>query len=342
MNTKGKKFNILFNIVVIAIIAVTVFFFARYLVHTTNYEDTNDAQVESYINPVSARTSGYISKINFEEHQPIKKGDTLVIIDNRENLTKVAQSEADLENAKAQLLVLKASILTAKTGTAVNKNMIYTAKARLLQKEQDLKRYKNLLREEAATGQEYEQVKANYDVASGEYNASENTLKTTYSKIQELEANHALLEAKIKEQQATLDLAKINLGYTVITAPYSGRLGRKTIQEGQQVQSGQSLVSIINEKQKWITANFKETQIQNMKVGQPVEITIDGYENEVFHGEIEAIAGSTGSKFSLLPADNSTGNFVKIIQRIPVKIKFTQSNTDNIRAGMNVMVSVKK
>jgi len=342
MNTNRKKFNILFNIVVIAIIAVTVIFFARYIIHARNYEETNDAQVESYINPVSARTSGFINSIRFEEHQLVKKGDTLLIIDSRENLTKVAQAEAELENAKAQLLVLEASIQTAKTGTAVNKNMIYTAKARLIQKEQDLKRYKNLLNEEAATGQEFEQVKANYDVASGEFNATENNLKTTYSKIQELEASHALLQSRIKEQQASLDYAKINLGYTVITAPYSGRLGRKTIQEGQQIQIGQTLVSIINENLKWITANFKETQIHNMKAGQAVDITVDGYEDEVFHGEIEAIAGSTGSKFSLLPADNSTGNFVKIIQRIPVKIKFTQSNTENIKAGMNVIVSVKK
>lgn len=342
MKTKGKTFNIIFNVAVILVIAVTLFFFLRYIIRSGNYEETNDAQVEAYINPISARVGGYIQKINFEEHQFVNAGDTLVVIDNREYLTKVMESEASLEDAKAKLQVLDAEIATAKTGTYVNNDMISVAKAKYIEKQQDLKRYKNLLKEEAATLQEFEQMQSKYDVASSEFNASKNNLKTTNSKITELEAKHGLLKAEIKQKEAQLDFAKINLGYTVIIAPYSGILGRKTIQEGQQIQAGQSLVPIINEDKKWVTANFKETQIENMKVGQDVEIQIDGFENKIYSGKIEAIAGSTGSKFSLLPADNSTGNFVKITQRIPVKIKFTDKEIDEIKAGMNVIVSVKK
>ncbi|MXN90231.1 HlyD family efflux transporter periplasmic adaptor subunit [Flavobacterium sp. Sd200] len=336
-----KKFNILFNIVVVIIVAVTVIFFGRYLVHASNYEETNDAQVESYINPISARVSGYIKTINFEEHATVKQGDTLVIIDDREYVTKVMEAEAALEDVKARLTVLDAQINTTQTGTYVNKDMIAVAKAKFTEKQQDLKRYKNLLQEEAATLQEYEAIKAQYDVAENEYNAARNNLKTTGSKIEELDAGHALLKAELKQREAALQFAKINLGYTVITAPYSGMLGRKTIQEGQQVQAGQSLVPIINEGQKWVTANFKETQIENMRNGQEAEIKIDGFDDKVYHGTIEAIAGSTGSKFSLLPADNSTGNFVKITQRIPVKIKFKETDLSQVKAGMNVVVSVK-
>lgn len=341
MKTKGKTFNIIFNVAVTLIIVATLFFFLRYLVRSGNYEETNDAQVEAYINPISARVGGYIQKINFEEHQFVNAGDTLVKIDNREYLTKVMEAEAALEDSKAKLQILDAEIMTAKTGTSVNNDMISVAKAKYTEKQQDLKRYKNLLKEEAATLQEFEQMQSKYDVASSEFNASKNNLKTTNSKIIELEAKHGLLKAEIKQKEAQLEFAKINLEYTIILAPYSGRLGRKTIQEGQQIQAGQSLVPIINEDQKWVTANFKETQIENMKVGQDVEIKIDGFEDKIYSGKIEAIAGSTGSKFSLLPADNSTGNFVKITQRIPVKIKFIDKNITEIKAGMNVIVSVK-
>lgn len=341
MKTNRKTFNIIFNVAVILIIAATLFFFLRYIIRSENYEETNDAQVEAYINPISARVGGYIQKINFEEHQFVNAGDTLVVIDSREYLTKVMESEAALEDAKAKLQVLDAEIATTKTGTSVNNDMISVAKAKYIEKQQDLKRYKNLLKEEAATLQEFEQMQSKYDVASSEFNASKNNLKTTNSKIIELEAKHGLLKAEIKQKEAQLDFAKINLGYTLIIAPYSGRLGRKTIQEGQQIQAGQSLVPIINEDNKWVTANFKETQIENMKIGQDVEIKIDGFENKIYYGKIEAIAGSTGSKFSLLPADNSTGNFVKITQRIPVKIKFSDKEINEIKAGMNVIVSVK-
>jgi membrane fusion protein (multidrug efflux system) len=342
MKTKGRSFNIIFNVAVAIVIIVTLFFLLRYLVRSGNYEETNDAQVEAYINPISARVGGYIQKINFEEHQVVKAGDTLVVIDNREYLTKVLEAEAALEDAKAKLLVLNAEVSTAKTGTSVNNDMISVAKAKYIEKQQDLKRYKNLLKEEAATLQEYEQMQAKYDVASSEFNASKNNLKTTNSKIIELESKNGLLKAEIKQKKAQLEFAKINLSYTVILAPYSGKLGRKTIQEGQQIQAGQSLVPIINEDKKWVTANFKETQIKNMKIGQDVEIKIDGFEDKIYFGKIEAISGSTGSKFSLLPADNSTGNFVKITQRIPVKINFSDKETNEIKAGMNVIVSVKK
>ena len=257
-----------------------------------------------------------------------------------EDLTR--QAEAALEDARARLVVLSAEVNTASTGTYTNHDMIDAAKARFIEKKEDLKRYTNLLEEEAATHQEYEQVKAKYDVAMSEYSASRNTLKTTNSKIQELKSNRTLLMAEIKQKEALLAFAKINLAYTIITAPYSGRLGRKTVQEGQQIQTGQSIVPIIDEDSKWVTANFKETQIEGMHAGQAVEIAIDGFSDKKYSGTVEAIAGSTGSKFSLLPADNSTGNFIKITQRIPVKIKFSDSDLSYIKAGMNVIVSVKK
>lgn len=334
------------NIVITVIATVLVFtgavYFIRYWKFAGQYEETNDAQVESFINPVSARAGGYIQRVCFNEHQLVKEGDTLVIIDDREYRAQLAVAEASKEDAHAQLIVLAASIRSAETGTRVNHDQIKGAQARYIQQQQDIKRYTNLVKEEAATGADLEQVKARYDVAESDYSAAQNSLKTSEARIAELKTHFALLQADIKRKQAALDLARLNLSYTVIRAPYTGRLGRKTILEGQQIQPGQPLVSIINEGEKWITANFKETQVAGMYIGQPVEIQIDALDSKTFKGRIIAIAGSTGSRFSLLPPDNSTGNFVKIIQRVPVKIEFSDEQAGNIVPGMNVTVAVKK
>lgn len=339
--TANKISNTALSVTAISIVIAAAICFTLYLINGTNYEETNDAQVESYINPVSARASGYITKVMFDEHQDVKKGDTLVVLDNREYTSKVHEAEAVLEDAYAQIKVLEAGINVAQTGVLVNRNQIASAKARLWQQKQDNLRYKKLLTDEAVTGQEYEQVKTRYDVAQNDYDATENTLLSTQSRVQELKTRKALVIADIKRKQAILELAKINLTYTVITSPYNGKTGRKQILEGQQVQLGQPLVSIVNENEKWITANFKETQVNGFYVGQSVKIEVDAIPGKTFEGRIKAISASTGSKFSLLPADNSTGNFVKIIQRIPVKIEFTDPKTiQEVKSGMNVTVAV--
>jgi membrane fusion protein (multidrug efflux system) len=341
-NHKRHPGNIIIKITAVVLIIAGAFYFFKYLQQNKNYEETNDAQIESYINPVSARAGGYIQKVLFNEHQWVHQGDTLVILDDSEYVAQAQSAEAGFEDARAQLTVLSAAINSAQSGTKINKDQIKGAHAKYIQQQQDIKRYENLVREEAATGAELEQVKARYDVAESDYSAAQNGLKTNEAKIAELKTHFALLQADIKRKKAALKLARLNLSYTIIRAPYSGRLGRKNIQEGQQIQPGQPLVSIINEKEKWITANYKETQVANMYIGQPAEIKVDAIDGKIFKGKIVAIAGSTGSRFSLLPPDNSTGNFVKIIQRVPVKIEFSDKNADRIVAGMNVTVSVRK
>lgn len=341
-NHKIHPGNIVITIIAVVLFLAGAVYFFQYWKYSEHYEETNDAQVESYINPVSARAGGYIQRVCFNEHQLVKQGDTLVVLDNREYLAQLEAAEATVEDAKAQFIVLTASIRSAQTGTSINLDQIKGAQARYVQQQQDIRRYVNLVKEEAATGADLEQVKAHYDVAESDYSAAKNSLRTNEVRIAELKTHFALLQADIKRKQAALELARLNLSYTIIRAPYSGRLGRKSILEGQQIQPGQPLVSIINEGEKWITANYKETQVAGMYVGQPVEIWVDAVDGKVFKGRIMAIAGSTGSRFSLLPPDNSTGNFVKIIQRVPVKIEFADEHTGNVVPGMNVTVAVKK
>ena len=319
-----------------------LFYLIRYFVNTGKYEDTNDAQVDSYINPVSARAGGFIKTVLFNEHQPVKQGDTLVILDNREYQQRVKEAEALLEDTRAQQEILDAAIRSAQTATLVNWDQINSAKARLWQQEQDVKRFRNLLKEEAVTLSDFEQVQTRYDVSQSDYSAALNSLKTGDSKVQELQSRYNSLFAARKRAEALLDLARLNLGYTVITSPYNGYTGRKNILEGQQVQAGQPLVSIVSTNNKWVIANFKETQVDGMYVGQPVQIEADAISGKIYNGKIEAISASTGSKYSLLPADNSTGNFVKIIQRVPVKIVFTDDDVEALKAGMNVKIRVMK
>jgi membrane fusion protein (multidrug efflux system) len=341
-NHKTHPGNIIITVIAAVLLVAGAVYFFQYLKYSEHYEETNDAQVESYINPVSARAGGYIQHVYFNEHQLVKQGDTLVMLDDREYRAQLEAAEAAMDDAHAQLTVLEAGVRSAETGTHINQDQIKGAQAKYVQQQQDIRRYTSLVKEEAATGADLELVKAHYDVAESDYSAAINGLKTNEARIAELKTHFGVLQADVKRKQAALELARLNLSYTIIRAPYTGRLGRKNILEGQQIQPGQPLVSIINEKEKWITANYKETQMAGMYVGQPVEIRVDAINDKVFKGKIMAIAGSTGSRFSLLPPDNSTGNFVKIIQRVPVKIEFADDQSANVVPGMNVTVAVKK
>jgi len=339
---KAHPVNVFISVCALLILAGGIVYLVNYFVRACKYEETNDAQVEAYINPVSARVGGYIRKVRFREHERVRKGDTLVTLDDQEYIQRVREAEATVNNAAAELNVLEAGIKSAETGTLVNRDQIAAEKSRLWQQQKDIDRYSNLVKEEAATGQEYEQVKSRFDVATSDFNAARDNLRVSEAKITELVARRALLKTDMERKEAGLALARINLDYTVITAPADGTMGRKTILEGQQVQPGQTLVSIVKHREIWVTANFKETQVNGMYVGQPVDISVDAVTDKTYRGTIEAIAASTGSRFSLLPADNSTGNFVKIVQRIPVKIRFTDTDLHQVRVGMNAKVSVLK
>ncbi|TWR24399.1 HlyD family secretion protein [Mucilaginibacter pallidiroseus] len=340
-STAKRPLTIILTGFAITIIAGAACFFFLYFLKGSRYQETNDAQVESFINPVSARVGGYIRTVRFEEHQSVREGDTLVTLDDREYLQRVLEAEATVDDANAQVDVLNAGIASLEAASKVNRDQVNGAKARLILQKADITRYKNLARDEAVTGSDLDAVQSRYDVSKSDYSAALNSLQASYAKIAEMKTRRELLAADLKRKNALLELARINLAYTVIRAPYSGRMGRKSIQDGQQIQPGQPLVSIVNERDKWITANFKETQVNGMYVGQPVEIRVDAISGVVYKGKIEAIAASTGAKFSLLPPDNATGNFVKVIQRIPVKIRFTDKDITPVKAGMNVLVAVK-
>lgn len=309
------------------------------------YEETNDAQVQEYINPITSRVSGYIRKIRYEENQDVKRGDTLLIIDNSEYELQQQEAEAALANARAQLQALSSNIQTTATSSQVTKAQITAAKARLWHQEQEYDRYSKLYEAESATQQQLENVQTALQVARSDYQSALENYRASLSRVNDTRVQRAALEAEIKRREAVVSRNKLDVGYTIITAPYNGKMGRRTIQEGQLIQAGQTLAFIVDQEAgKWVVANFKETQVRHMHIGDTAEIETDAYPGQKFRGSIISVSPATGSSFSLLPPDNSTGNFVKIVQRIPVRIRLVDEAKviAPLRAGMNAQVLVRK
>ena len=334
------------NLIVFAIAVVGFYWLVTQYFHLNDDNFTNSAQVEEFINPVNTRVPGYIKEIKYKEHEAVKKGDTLVILDERELLTQLAQAEAAYQNALASRNVTSSAVNTVSNNVNVANGNIAGAKARLWNAEQNMNRYKNLLASEAVTRQQYDQVKTEYDATKAMYQTLVSQKNTASLATGETRSRLGVNDAEIKRTAAILDMAKINVSYTVITAPYDGIMGRRLINEGQLLQAGQQLGTIVLNGQKWITANFLESQMHRVKIGEKLIVTVDALGGKKLIGEVTAISAATGSKYSNVPVDNSTGNFVKVQQRIPVRIDFTSENKEEdlnqLRAGMNVNVTLNK
>ncbi|SMP34099.1 HlyD family secretion protein [Chryseobacterium profundimaris] len=345
-NKKNKLRAIISNIIVFLVIGFGLFWLVREYFHVGDKTYTEAAQVEEFINPINTRVSAYIKEIKFIEHQHVKKGDTLIILDDREILTQLGQAEAAYQNALAQRTATGSSINTVSNNVSIMESNIAGAKARLWNAEQNLNRYKNLLASEAVTRQQYDQVKTEYDAQKAAYETLINQKQSANLSTTEVKSKLGINDAEIKRTKAALDMAKINLSYTVITAPYDGVMGRRTISEGQLIQPGQQVATIVLNGQKWVTANFLESQMPDVKIGAKIMMTVDALGGQQFEGVVTAISAATGSRYSSVPTDNSTGNFIKVQQRIPVRIEFTAFNKkadlDKLSAGMNVNLVSKK
>ena len=305
------------------------------------FEQTNDAQVQEYVNPVISRAGGFIVAVKFEENQPVKKGDTLLIIDNREYKLQVAQTAAAIQRSEAQLQVLESNIHTLERNANAVKAQIKASEAKVLKQKLDYERYTDLYKEESATKQKLEDIQAALDVSTSDYQTSQESFQAAESKISAVRAEKSVVMAEITRLKALLERNKLDVDYTVITASYDGRMGRRTVEVGQMIDAGEVLAFIVNnETDKWVVANFKETQIAQMQIGDTVKILADAFPNKEFKGTIISLSPATGSSFSLLPPDNSTGNYVKIVQRVPVRIRVDgdRKEIDVLKVGMNVNV----
>mgnify|MGYP000644371627 FL=1 len=357
---KKKKSNIakLINLVVLVMVLGGLFWVVKSYFNFGNDKYTNAAQVESFINPINTRVSAYIKEIRFVEHQPVKKGDTLLILDNREILTQVGQAEAAYMAALASKNVTSQTVNTASNNVSTvganvqaSKAGIEAAKARLWNAEQNFKRYQNLLKDEAVTRQQFDQIKTEYEsqkaqleVQIAQLQSVVNTKRSSELTVNEVKSRLGMNDAEIKRAENALEMAKLNLSYTVITAPHDGIMGRRSVNVGQLLNPSQQVATIVDINNVWITANYRENQMENVKIGGLAKVTVDALGGKEFEGKITAISGATGARYSAVPVDNSTGNFVKVQQRIPVRIEFTDKNKiedlKQLRAGMNVQVTI--
>jgi membrane fusion protein (multidrug efflux system) len=322
------------------------------------HEHTDNAQIDAIITPVRCIVPGFVTDIKFTDNQQVKKGDTLVIIDRSDYIAKLAQAEASLESAKAQLELSKTGETTASlnanasvlTSQAAKEN-IASAQARLNKDQKDMARIEKMLKDGATTQQQYESIKAEYETASAQYEmlkkqfeASSAQATGAQSQAEGQKSQIALSTALVKQREAELLLAKTQLNNTIIVAPFDGIISKKSVETGQYMQAGSPLCSAVDFRHLYVSANFKETQIEDMKPGQEVDLKVDAFPKAKLKGKLESFGGATGAKFSLLPPDNSSGNFVKITQRVPVKItitEFPQEMTGLIIPGLSVLVDVK-
>ncbi len=335
--------KILSYVITLAVIATAAIWISGKFVRLGNVEFTDNAQIQRRIVPVNSRVQGYIKEIRFKEYERVSRGDTLVIIDDADMRLRVAQANADLQNALAGRNVADYTVGVATANVAVSDASIAEAKVLMENAAVNLDRYTRLLEHDAVTRQQFDGAKTDYEAKKARYEMLLRQRAAAGSAAEEIRQNIARSDAGVELAGALLETARLNLSYTVITAPCDGYTSRKEIQQGQLVQPGQTLLDVVDASEVWVAANFKETQLRHIRPGSEVEIEVDAIPGEKFAGRVVSISSATGAALSVLPQDNSAGNFVKVRQRIPVRIEFahTAAGLDRLRAGMNVECEVK-
>ena len=341
----NKTFRTIYNICVLVVLIAGVGLVVNHFVRFGDGEYTDNAMVQQHITPVNARVGGFIKEIRFSEYQQVHRGDTLVIIEDSEYRLHLAQAEAALQRELAGGEATTSGIDVTRHNISVNAAGVDEARVRMENAKADDLRYAELLKGDAVTRQQYDQVHTAYLAAKARY---EQAVRSTASlQTATVEQSHRLSQnnASVEAARAQVNLAKLNLSYTVIVATADGVVGKKNIHEGQLIQPGQSMVDIVDNSELWIVANYRETQLPGIAVGKKVKVSADAVPGTDFIGTVERISDATGSAFSMIPQDNATGNFVKVEQRIPVRISLKGNDAKalaKLRAGMNVECTVEK
>jgi len=352
--TRNPRRLITIGVIAAIVIAIGVIYF----IAGTSYETSDNAQLDGDIVPIRSGITAYVNDIRFNDNQPVKKGDTLIIFDADELKAKRLQAEAALDNAKANLLSTQnrasASVENANASRETsesNQQGTVESKLKLEKAQKDLARITELNKVKAATSEQLENAQSNLQIAQSEYTKTIHQQQSSASSSFGLKAQSKadqnqieLARAQIKQREAELAVAAKQLSYATVLAPCNGVVTKRAIQPGQYITAGQSLCVVVNNDHFWISANFKETQLHNIKIGSPVTIKLDAFPDLELTGKVESYSGATGAKFSLLPPDNATGNFIKIVQRFPSRISidnFPKDRAGEIFPGLSAFVKVK-
>ncbi|NTE05273.1 HlyD family secretion protein [Agrobacterium tumefaciens] len=342
MTTEKKKKNIVVPIILGVLLVIGIVFGIIEWNYYSKHVDTDDAQIDGDISPVVARVGGYVKDINFEENTHVTEGQVLIKLDDNDYKVKLEQAQSGQKGASAGVGVAQSQIVATQANTSTAKANVAAARVKLNLANKDYARYANLIKDGSITQQAFDQAKATQESAQAAYQAAQDQYTAAVKQVGTTQSQLAVSSNVISQRQSDIDFAKLQLSYTDIKAPATGIVSKKNVQKGQLVQAGQSLFSVVNDGSIYVTANFKETQLEKIKTGSKVEIEVDAYPDEKIQGEVYNFSPITGAKGSLLPPDNATGNFVKVVQRIPVKIKIHPSKEmlAKLRPGMSVKASV--
>jgi membrane fusion protein, multidrug efflux system len=336
-------------LVLLALLVLTLSVWGvRRYIYGQHHVTTDNAQVDGHITTISPRVSGFIDRVLVDDNQHVKLGDTLVVLDQRDLRVRLQQAEADLRDAQsavssrgragqavAQLEATRAQAASAEATVA-------SAEANYRKAAADLERYRGLAASKIVSAQQLDEAQAAYDGASANLQAARKQAAAAGSQVSASGAAVRGADARLAAAEAAVDNARLELSYTVIVAPAEGMIAKRSAEPGALVQVGQSLMSIVPEKNVWVTANLKETQLAHVAVGDEVEFTVDAYPGRAFRGKVESLSPATGARFALLPPDNATGNFTKVVQRVPVRIRVDPSRDSStpLRPGMSVEVTI--
>jgi membrane fusion protein (multidrug efflux system) len=355
--TKKERKNPIFLIILILLVIFGAWFGISKYTYAKHHEGTDDAQVSADISPVIPRVAGYVKEVKVKDNQMVKKGDTLLVLDDRDYKIKLEEAEAalgsaqsNLSSARATTTASRANIATSQASVGTVDAQIEAAKINVWRTSQDYERYANLIKDHSITQQQYEQALAAKQTAEKQLQILQEQKKQASQQTNAVAAQSGatshqigIANAAIRQRKVEVDAAQLNLSYTVIVAPTDGMISKVTTQPGQFVQAGQALFAIVHSDKVWVVANFKETQLDKMKVGQKVIVKADAFKKHEFQATVSSFSPATGSTFALLPPDNASGNFVKTVQRLPVKLDFTNTSDPllhQLRPGMNVEVDV--
>ncbi len=314
--------------------------------HGAHYVETENAYVAGHVTPVSSRIAGVVTKVLVEDNQVVKAGDTIAELDPADQGVKVEQIGAQIAAAETQVLQADAQVAQVKAQSLAAGAMVAQAEAQLVRAKQDAERFSGLYSAtmKAVSKAEVDAANAGRASASADLAARRGNVQAVQALVAAAAAAREVAKAQIKVLQAQLKDARQQLGYNKIVAPVSGRLGRRSVEVGARVQPGQQLAAIVQDEV-WVTANFKETQLAGLQPGQAVRVVIDALPKNEMRGRLDSFSPASGNQFSLLPADNATGNFTKIVQRVPVKIVLPQADVDKLKGrlvpGMSAMVEIE-
>jgi membrane fusion protein (multidrug efflux system) len=337
-------------IIVSVLVALTLLWGGAKYIHARSHVETDNAQVDGHITPIAPKVQAFVAEVRFDDNTPVRAGDTLIILDDRDLRVRLAQVEADLAAARAGagsqtragLAVAQLEASKAQAGAAGS--TVESAEAAYRKADADLGRMKTLAAQQIVAASQLDAAQASFDAAKANLDAARRNESAAENNVLGAQAALAGADARLAAAQAAVDNARLQLGYTRIVSPIDGVVAKRNVEVGALVSPGQQLMAVVPTQGVWVTANLKETELDGVNAGDIAEVTVDAYPGKVFAGVVESVSPATGAKFALIPPDNATGNFTKVVQRVPVRIRLVDPVPAEtpLRPGMSAVAEITK